>query len=49
MLNNHEVQKSCTNCLYEYFCNWKPAGDRPCCEDWKSEVREKEGAGEWDS
>lgn len=37
MLNNHEEQKECTNCLREYYCDWTPAGDRPCCEEWKSE------------
>lgn len=37
MIKNHDEPKTCTNCLLEYFCDWKPAGDRPCCEEWKSE------------
>ena len=37
MPNNHEEQKFCTNCIREYTCDWKPAGDRPCCEEWKPE------------
>lgn len=32
-----EEQKLCTNCIREYSCDWKPAGDRQCCEEWKSE------------
>ena len=31
------MRKSCSNCLYEYFCDWTPAGEKECCEYWKSE------------
>lgn len=34
--------KTCTNCTYEYTCSWEPAGDRGCCENWKSEATEPE-------
>lgn len=41
-----EDQRTCTNCLREYYCDWKPAGGRQCCDDWKSEggSNEKERA-----
>lgn len=31
------AQESCTNCLYEYTCDWEWAGDRGCCENWRNE------------
>lgn len=30
--------KACDNCLFEYFCDWSPAGDNNYCEYWKSEI-----------
>lgn len=30
--------KACDNCLFEYFCDWSPAGDNNYCEYWKSET-----------
>ena len=30
--------KTCDNCLFEYFCDWSPAGDNNYCEYWKSET-----------
>ena len=28
----------CDNCLYEYTCNWKCAGDDLKCDKWKPEM-----------
>lgn len=28
----------CDNCLYEYACDWRKAGEELRCEDWKPEV-----------
>lgn len=30
--------KRCDNCLYEYACDWRKAGEELRCEDWKPEV-----------
>lgn len=30
--------KRCDNCLYEYACDWRKAGEELKCEDWKPEV-----------
>ena len=27
----------CDNCLYEYACDWRKAGEELKCEDWKTE------------
>lgn len=32
-------EKSCLNCVFEYFCKWN---DKLCCNGWKSENDEKE-------
>lgn len=32
--------KTCDNCLYEYLCDWTPAAENVCCEDWRSECTE---------
>ena len=29
--------KRCDNCLYEYACDWRKAGEELRCEDWKPE------------
>ncbi len=29
--------KSCMNCIYEYTCNWKPAGEDNHCEEWRAD------------
>lgn len=34
----HEEEESCSNCRYEYECDWKPAKGRIRCEEWRSEV-----------
>lgn len=36
------IEKTCEDCLYEYQCDWGPAGDRPCCQEWRPEHREQE-------
>ncbi len=33
--------KECSNCLFEYTCNWKPAGENDACADWKPEGEEE--------
>lgn len=38
------MERNCSNCLYEYTCSWKPAGDKDCCEEWKTEEK-GEGSG----
>lgn len=34
------MEKSCWNCLFEYTCDWKAAGDKPDCPKWKGDVIE---------
>lgn len=34
--------KDCTNCKYEYFCDWNTADQDLICEDWDSEKIESE-------
>lgn len=31
-------RERCDNCLYEYACDWRKAGEKLKCEDWKPEV-----------
>lgn len=31
-------RERCDNCLYEYACDWRKAGEELKCEDWKPEV-----------
>lgn len=33
----------CDNCLYEYACDWRKAGEELKCEDWKPEEERLEG------
>lgn len=35
--------KLCTDCVYEYTCDWTPAAGEGCCENWKNESGEKDG------
>lgn len=35
------MEKECTNCLFEYTCNWAAAGEEKCCGEWKPENREE--------
>lgn len=35
-------QKACWNCLYEYQCDWSPAGDHSSCKEWVEEYKEGE-------
>lgn len=30
-------KERCDNCLYEYACDWRKAGEEMRCEDWKPE------------
>lgn len=34
--------KSCENCVYEYTCDWTPAGEEECCKNWRPEQAEEE-------
>ena len=34
---------NCTNCIYEYRCDWSKADENLTCPDWKSDgVREED-------
>ena len=35
-------RKTCWNCLHEYQCDWKPAGEHDCCKDWTKEYNGEE-------
>ena len=35
-------KERCDNCLYEYACDWRKAGEELRCEDWKPESEEWE-------
>ena len=30
-------KERCDNCLYEYACDWRKAGEELRCEEWKPE------------
>lgn len=32
------MKKDCTNCTFEYLCDWKKAKGEPYCEDWRSDL-----------
>lgn len=36
-------RERCDNCLYEYACDWRKAGEELRCEDWKPEDVRMEG------
>lgn len=36
------MDKACETCLYEYQCDWGPAGDKTCCQDWRPEQEVEE-------
>ncbi len=29
--------RSCENCLFEYYCDWKPAEGNLSCPEWEQE------------
>jgi hypothetical protein len=35
-------KERCDNCLYEYACDWRKAGEELKCEDWKLELSSRE-------
>lgn len=37
------LERDCTNCSFEYNCDWTPAKERGYCDSWKREAGEKKG------
>lgn len=35
-------RERCDNCLYEYACDWRKAGEDLRCEEWKPEDNPEE-------
>ena len=33
-MESDRIEKGCWNCLYEYTCDWQPAGEEDSCDDW---------------
>ena len=42
-------ERGCWNCLYEYQCNWEPAGRENYCDRWRKDEREKGKEGRTDN
>lgn len=36
-------KECCDNCLYEYACDWRKAGEELRCDEWKPEEGRMEG------
>lgn len=38
--NNNEPRQNCTNCLYEYTCDWENSSDKLCCDIWQPDTEQ---------
>lgn len=32
------MEKTCETCIFEYSCDWTPAGRQACCKNWKEDL-----------
>ena len=32
------MEKPCETCIFEYSCDWTPAGRQACCKNWKEDL-----------
>ena len=37
------MESRCENCMFEYLCDWKPAGDEDACGRWVNEGKVADG------
>ena len=36
-MEKQKNNRSCENCLFEYYCDWKPAEGKLYCPEWEQE------------